>query len=191
MPKRKPTIDAGDVYVTRQVHFNAGHRLFNPARSRAWNERVYGPCAHVNGHGHNYVLEVTVRGRPDPETGYVIDLSRLKAILEKTVLGPCVLLLCLLSEFQKLVPVHLRVRLELMLVRLEPFLRPLAGSACGGRLLENPIRCSSLGDSPLSCANQLPQGAATGRASYGSAENSPDLEERHALRRHRHVFGPA
>lgn len=89
MPKRKPTIDAGDVYVTRQVHFNAGHRLFNPARSRAWNERVYGPCAHVNGHGHNYVLEVTVRGRPDPETGYVIDLSRLKAILEKTVLGPC------------------------------------------------------------------------------------------------------
>jgi 6-pyruvoyltetrahydropterin/6-carboxytetrahydropterin synthase len=89
MPKLAETPGAADVYVTRQVHFNAGHRLYNPARTRAWNERTYGPCANANGHGHNYVLEATVRGRPDGDTGYVIDLGKLKGILEKAVGGPC------------------------------------------------------------------------------------------------------
>ena len=59
------------------------------ARAGAWNERTYGPCANENGHGHNYVLEVTVSGRPDPETGYVLDLSDLKKLLEKAVVVPC------------------------------------------------------------------------------------------------------
>lgn len=89
MPKLAEDPRAADVYVTKQVHFNAGHRLHNPARSRAWNERTFGPCANANGHGHNYVLEVTVRGRPDRATGYVLDLGDLKGILEKTVVGPC------------------------------------------------------------------------------------------------------
>jgi 6-pyruvoyltetrahydropterin/6-carboxytetrahydropterin synthase len=89
MPARTQDADQGDVYITRQVHFNAAHRLYNPSRSRAWNERTFGPCANPNGHGHNYVLEVTVRGRPDPETGYVLDLGELKRILERAVVGPC------------------------------------------------------------------------------------------------------
>src|SRR5580692_10543156 len=65
MPKLAETPGAADVYVTRQVHFNAGHRLYNPARTRAWNLRTYGPCSNANGHGHNYVLEATVRGPCD------------------------------------------------------------------------------------------------------------------------------
>jgi 6-pyruvoyltetrahydropterin/6-carboxytetrahydropterin synthase len=89
MPKRAEVTRTGDVFITRQVHFNAGHRLYNPARSRAWNERTYGPCANAGGHGHNYVLEVTVRGLPDRETGYVMDLGDLKRIVEKAVAGPC------------------------------------------------------------------------------------------------------
>jgi len=92
MPKkveRTPAATVGEVFVTRQVHFNAGHRLHNPARSRNWNERTFGPCANPNGHGHNYVLEVTVRGRPDPSTGYVIDLGDLKGILNRAVVNPC------------------------------------------------------------------------------------------------------
>lgn len=80
---------APEVSVTRQVHFNAGHRLHNPARGKAWNERTYGPCNYVHGHGHNYVLEVTVRGRPDPATGYVIDLGELKRIVQRAVVDPC------------------------------------------------------------------------------------------------------
>jgi 6-pyruvoyltetrahydropterin/6-carboxytetrahydropterin synthase len=89
MPKRKVKSLPGELYVTRQLHFNAGHRLHNPARSKAWNEKVYGSCNNPNGHGHNYVLEVTVRGRPDPETGYVIDLGELKRIVGKAVIAPC------------------------------------------------------------------------------------------------------
>ncbi len=89
MPTSARDAGTGDVYVTRQVHFNAAHRLHNPARGRLWNERTVGPCANPNGHGHNYVLEVTVRGRPDPQTGYVLDLGELKRILERAVVGPC------------------------------------------------------------------------------------------------------
>jgi 6-pyruvoyltetrahydropterin/6-carboxytetrahydropterin synthase len=74
------------IYVTRKVHFNAAHRLHNPQHSDAWNTETYGPCNHPNWHGHNYVLEVTVAGEPDPETGYVIDLGALKALLEDRIL---------------------------------------------------------------------------------------------------------
>lgn len=73
------------VYVTRKTHFNAAHRLHNPARSEAWNRATYGPCNNPNWHGHNYRLEVTVAGEPDPETGYVIDLSELKRIVQERV----------------------------------------------------------------------------------------------------------
>jgi 6-pyruvoyltetrahydropterin/6-carboxytetrahydropterin synthase len=89
MPKRAEVPNAGDVYVTRQVHFNAGHRLYNPARSGAWNKRTFGPCANANGHGHNYVLEATVRGRTDGATGYVLNLVDLKRVMETAVVGPC------------------------------------------------------------------------------------------------------
>ncbi len=77
------------VYVTRTVHFNAAHRLHNPAKSDAWNRRMYGRCNNPNGHGHNYVLEVTVAGEPDEDTGYVIDLSDLKRIIQKKIVDQC------------------------------------------------------------------------------------------------------
>jgi 6-pyruvoyltetrahydropterin/6-carboxytetrahydropterin synthase len=89
MPKRAEETSPGDVYVTRQVHFNAGHRLYNPARSGTWNKRMFGPCANANGHGHNYVLEATVRGRPVGQTGYVLNLVDLKRVMEKAVVDPC------------------------------------------------------------------------------------------------------
>ena len=73
------------VYVTRKVHFNAAHRLHNPARSDAWNRETFGKCNNPNWHGHNYVLEVTVVGEPDPETGYVIDLGVLKGLVEEKI----------------------------------------------------------------------------------------------------------
>jgi len=73
------------VYVTRKVHFNAAHRLHNPDKSAAWNESTFGKCNNPNWHGHNYELEVTVAGEPDPETGYVVDLGDLKAVLHERV----------------------------------------------------------------------------------------------------------
>lgn len=87
-PKR-PLVLAGTVFITRQVHFNSAHRLFNPAKSQAWNTKQYGLCTNPHWHGHNYVLEVTVRGRPDPETGYIVDLGELKRILHRAVVDKC------------------------------------------------------------------------------------------------------
>jgi 6-pyruvoyltetrahydropterin/6-carboxytetrahydropterin synthase len=74
------------VYVTRRATFSASHRLFNPAFSNAENELLYDKCSNEHGHGHNYVLEVTVAGEPNPQTGYVIDLKKLKAIMMREVI---------------------------------------------------------------------------------------------------------
>lgn len=74
------------VYVTRKVHFNAAHRLHNPEKSEKWNRETFGKCNNPNWHGHNYELEVTVAGEPDPETGYVVDLGTLKNVLHERVL---------------------------------------------------------------------------------------------------------
>lgn len=71
--------------VTRRVHFNAAHRLFNPGWSDAENARVFGVCANPNYHGHNYSLEVSVEGEIDPATGYVLDVQRLKEIVTESV----------------------------------------------------------------------------------------------------------
>jgi 6-pyruvoyltetrahydropterin/6-carboxytetrahydropterin synthase len=73
------------VHVTRKVHFNAAHRLHNPDKSEEWNQEMFGACNNPNWHGHNYVLEVTVAGEPDPETGYVVDLGALKSVLHDRV----------------------------------------------------------------------------------------------------------
>ncbi len=75
------------VYVTRKVQFNCAHRLHNPSQSDDWNARVFGKCNSPNWHGHNYVLEVTVAGEPDPQTGYVIDLSDLKTLVNEKVVS--------------------------------------------------------------------------------------------------------
>lgn len=77
------------VYVTRKAHFNAAHRLHNPDKSEEWNREVFGKCNNPNWHGHNYVIEVTVVGQPDPETGYVIDLGKLKEIISQKIIEPC------------------------------------------------------------------------------------------------------
>ncbi|MDA0379270.1 MAG: 6-carboxytetrahydropterin synthase [Bacteroidetes bacterium] len=77
------------VYITRKAHFNAAHRLHNPAKSDAWNQETYGNCNHPNWHGHNYQLEVTIAGEPHPDTGYVMDLGELKKIMDEAVILPC------------------------------------------------------------------------------------------------------
>lgn len=73
------------VSVFRKAHFNAAHRLHNPAWDAATNKEVFGLCNNQNYHGHNYVLEVKVSGEIDPQTGYVIDLKVLKDIIKNEV----------------------------------------------------------------------------------------------------------
>ena len=75
------------VYITRRETFSASHRLFNPKFSDAENEKIFGKCSNPNWHGHNYVLEVVVSGKPDRETGFVINIAELKQIMQKHVLS--------------------------------------------------------------------------------------------------------
>lgn len=74
------------VYLTRVEHFNAAHKLFNPAWSFEQNEEVFGKCANDNWHGHNYELYVTVKGTPSLETGFVFDVKRLSTIIKDQVI---------------------------------------------------------------------------------------------------------
>jgi 6-pyruvoyltetrahydropterin/6-carboxytetrahydropterin synthase len=74
------------IYVSRKEHFNAAHKLYNPAWTKEKNIEVFGPCANENWHGHNFELIVTVKGNPDPETGFVVDLKRLSTMIRKEVI---------------------------------------------------------------------------------------------------------
>lgn len=74
------------VYVTRREVFSAAHRLFNPELSSEENDAIFDKCNNINGHGHNYILEVVVAGEINPKTGYVIDLKKLKKIIRENVL---------------------------------------------------------------------------------------------------------
>lgn len=74
------------VYLTRRYRFSAAHRLHNDALSPEENRRVYGKCDNPYGHGHNYVLDVTVGGEIDPATGMIYDLGELDATVERQVL---------------------------------------------------------------------------------------------------------
>lgn len=73
------------VSVTRRVHFSAAHRLYRPEWSDERNREVFGACANPNWHGHNYELDVTVEGELDGETGYVLDLKRLRDLVQASV----------------------------------------------------------------------------------------------------------
>jgi len=74
------------VYLTRLEHFNAAHKLYNPNWSKEKNEEVFGACANENWHGHNFDLFVTVKGEPDTETGFVMDVKKLKTLIKEYVI---------------------------------------------------------------------------------------------------------
>ena len=71
--------------VTARLTFSAAHRLNNPKYDAEWNRRIYDKCDNPKGHGHNYVITVSVKGKIDPETGMVIDLKKLKQIVKDRV----------------------------------------------------------------------------------------------------------
>lgn len=74
------------VYITRIEHFNAAHKLSNPTWSKEKNEEVFGKCANENWHGHNFELYITIKGTPDPETGFVFDVKKLSIIVKEHVI---------------------------------------------------------------------------------------------------------
>jgi 6-pyruvoyltetrahydropterin/6-carboxytetrahydropterin synthase len=73
------------VYLTRRERFNAAHKLWVAAWSDEQNLAVFGKCANRNWHGHNYDLFVTVKGQPDPVTGFIIDVKELSDIIKRVI----------------------------------------------------------------------------------------------------------
>lgn len=71
--------------VARRIHFNAAHRLHNPAQSEEWNRATFGPCNNPHYHGHNYELDIEVEGEIDPATGYVVDVAVLKRLADELI----------------------------------------------------------------------------------------------------------
>jgi len=74
------------VYLTRKAEFSASHYYNNPQLTPEENHRIFGKCNNPNGHGHNYTLEVTVKGEINPQSGFVVDLKQLKEVMQKEVL---------------------------------------------------------------------------------------------------------
>jgi 6-pyruvoyltetrahydropterin/6-carboxytetrahydropterin synthase len=72
------------IYITRKEHFSSAHKLHNPSLSDERNLEIYGKCNHF--HGHNYHIEVTLKGEPDKDSGYVMDLKKLKKILHEFII---------------------------------------------------------------------------------------------------------
>lgn len=74
------------VYLTRIEHFNAAHKLFNPNWSKEKNEEVFGKCANEHFHGHNFELYVTIKGEPDPDTGFIYDAKKLGELVNEHII---------------------------------------------------------------------------------------------------------
>jgi len=77
-----------EAYLTVSTHFSAAHRLAHPQLSYDQNCEIYGKCARPNGHGHNYHIEVTVKGEIDPRTGMIVDLGALQKVIDDYVVEP-------------------------------------------------------------------------------------------------------
>jgi 6-pyruvoyltetrahydropterin/6-carboxytetrahydropterin synthase len=79
--------DSPVIYLTRRATFSASHRLHSTALSDEENARFFGKCNRINGHGHNYVVEVTLRGEIDPRTGVLMDLAELRDLIEEHIIA--------------------------------------------------------------------------------------------------------
>jgi len=111
------------VLITRQVDFSASHVCRNPALSDAENLALYGPASNPHGHGHNFVLEVSLEGEPDPVTGMVFDLKQLKDVLNREVVEPMDhrFLNREVPPFDRVIPTAENITMEIWR-RLEPHL---------------------------------------------------------------------
>ena len=123
--------------ITRKVEFSASHVCRNPALTTRENEDLFGAAANPHGHGHNYVLEVTVEGDPDPATGMVLDLKRLKEILNREVVEPYDhrFLNYEVAPFDRVIPTVEQIAMDIWR-RLEPQLRSPRHRLHGVRLYE-------------------------------------------------------
>jgi 6-pyruvoyltetrahydropterin/6-carboxytetrahydropterin synthase len=125
--------------ITRKVEFSASHICRNPALSDEENKDLFGAGANPHGHGHNYVLEITVQGTPDPVTGMVVDLRLLKEILNREVVEPYDhrFLNREVPPFDQVIPTAENIAIDVW-NRLEPHLSTSRGTLHHVRVYETP-----------------------------------------------------
>ena len=128
--------------ITRKVEFSASPVCRNPALADAENRALFGAAANPHGHGHNYVLEVTVEGTPDPVTGMVLDLKVLKEILDREVVEPYDhrFLNREVPPFDRTIPTTENIAIDIW-NRLQPHLNGGRGRLYGVRVYETPALC--------------------------------------------------
>jgi 6-pyruvoyltetrahydropterin/6-carboxytetrahydropterin synthase len=138
--------------ITRKVEFSASHVCRNPELTEEENRRIFGPAANPHGHGHNYVLEVSLEGEPDPVTGMVFDLKELKEILNREVVEPYDhrFLNYEVPPFDRVVPTVENIAREIWR-RIEPRLAGGGRRLHAVRLYETPdLYVDYCGDEPCS-----------------------------------------
>ncbi|WP_016953431.1 6-carboxytetrahydropterin synthase [Anabaena sp. PCC 7108] len=128
-----------EAYLSISTHFSAAHRLAHPDLSLEENTEIYGKCARVNGHGHNYHLEVTVKGEIDPRTGMTVDLGALNQVIEDYVLQPFdhTFLNKDIAFFAKVVPTAENIALYISNVLRSP-IQELGAKLYKVKLIESP-----------------------------------------------------
>ncbi len=127
------------VYLTRKAEFSAAHYYHNPAFSAEENRRIFGKCNNLDGHGHNYTLELTVKGEVDAKTGFVINLVDLKEILNSEVMDVFDHrhLNKEVPEFAKEIPTTENIAISIWR-RVEPKVKSLNATVHRVRLFETP-----------------------------------------------------
>jgi len=127
------------MFITRKAEFSASHICRNPELSEAENRALYGAGANPHGHGHNYVIEVTVEGAPDPVTGMVLDLKALKETLNREVVEVYDhrFLNLEVAPFDRVIPTPENIAIDIW-NRLRPHLSGPRGKLHGVRVYETP-----------------------------------------------------
>ena len=136
--------------ITRKVEFSASHVCRNPGFSEQENQRLFGPAANPHGHGHNYVVEVSLAGEPDPVTGMVLDLKELKEILTRQVVEPYDhrFLNYEVPPFDRVVPTTENIAMDIWR-RLDPHLNHGRGKLHAVRVYEtHDLYVDYFGDQP-------------------------------------------
>ncbi|MGO9008684.1 MAG: 6-pyruvoyl trahydropterin synthase family protein [Bryobacteraceae bacterium] len=138
--------------ITRKVEFSASHICRNPRLSDEENRRVFGLAANPNGHGHNYLLEVSLEGEPDPVTGMVFDLKELKDVLHREVVEPFDhrFLNHEVPPFDRVIPTTENIARDIWR-RIEPHFAGRGGRLHSVRLYETPdLYVDYFGEQPCS-----------------------------------------
>src|SRR5438874_6677201 len=127
------------MFITRKIEFSASHVCSNPVLPEEENRRLFGDAANPYGHGHNYVVEVTVEGDPDPVTGMVLDLKELKEILNREIVAPFDhrFLNKEVTPFDRIVPTVENIAIEIW-NRIHPSLAATTAKLHSVRVYETP-----------------------------------------------------